>query len=419
MTRSPRRWAPWVIAVVACWAVAALVPLAISFDGHEYIRSGFAILDRQMTEQFQWIREPGYPLFTALTVSIGGPRLLIFLQAIAIVLAVRMQWLAANSLLGRAALRIDAVWPAIAVMLMWGYAAAVLQQAALLLGISMAMLGFARARTGDRSWPWLLAGSSILLGLVSAPVLLGLLAAAGVVVLASWRGELRRRSVLGFLLVLGVGAAVLGPWYAFKMSEGMRVGNSVHFANFWEAGSNQAVGSAGRIATVPSTLLALSSAGVEFHEGYILVPAYENRLYGLPEFTEAENCGRRQPYEPLPSCSGSVERALQDCVASQPLSWISAVDHVLGELLPLVALAGLVSLILVLAWVPFAKLDWAGRAILALPWLSLGPYIWVTGANSRYGLAALCLDTLLIGAAVQLAAMKLGRRPGPEAGVSP
>ena len=221
-----RRWAPWSMAVAACWGVAACVPLIISYDGHEYIRSGFAILDGQMLAHYQWAREPGYPLFTALTLYIGGPQLLIFLQAAMIVLAVRMQWLAANSLLGRAALQISLISPVIAIVLVWGYAAAVLQQAAILLAISAAMLGFARARTGGRSWPWLLAGSGILLALISAPVFLGLLAAAGVIVLVSLRGAARGRSVAGFLLMLSLGAAVLGPWYAFKLSQDMRASDS-------------------------------------------------------------------------------------------------------------------------------------------------------------------------------------------------
>ncbi len=339
-----RRWAPWVLAVVACWVVSACVPLIISYDGHEYLRSGFAILDRQMVAHYQWVREPGYPLFAALTVSIGGPQLLIFVQALMVMLAARMQWLAANSLLERAALRINPVMPLVAVVLIWGYSAAVLQQAAILLGISTAMLGFAKAHRGDRSRPWLLAGSGILLGLVSAPVLLGVLAAAGLVVLVSWRGHLRRRSVVAFLMLLGVGAAVLAPWYAFKLSQDTSASDSVGLTNFWEFGNYQAFGLADRIAAVPSTLLALSSAGVEFHDGLIVAPATENRLFGLPEFARADTCGRLYPTMSLPSLSGSAERALQDCVASQPLSWISAVDHRLGELLPLVALAGLVSL---------------------------------------------------------------------------
>jgi hypothetical protein len=406
MTARMRRWAPWVIDVLTCWAIAVGAPLTISYDGHEYLRSGFAILDRQVLEHYQWIREPGYPLFAAVSVSLGGPRLLIFLQALMLLLAVRMQWLAANSLFQRAALRIKPIWPVIAVALVWGYATAVLQQAAILLGISTAMLGFARLRTGARTWPWLLAGSGIMLGLISAPVLLGLLAAAGVIVLLSLRGDLGRRSVVGFLVLLGVGTAVLAPWYAFKLSQDMSASDSPGARNFWEASNYQGFGLVDRIAAVPSTLLALSSGGIEFQQGLILAPGYENREYGVPQFSGAESCGRRQPYQSLPGFDGSVEQALQDCVATQPLSWISAADHVLGELLPLIALAGLASLIVVLAWVPRTRLDWTGRAILALPWISLGPYAWATGAISRYGLAALCLDVVLIGAAGQLAAMK-------------
>jgi hypothetical protein len=395
-----------VIGVVACGVIAVGTPLTISYDGHEYLRSGFAILDRQMLEHYQWVREPGYPFFAAAMVSLGGPRLLMFVQALMLVVAVRLLWLAANSLLRRAALRIYPIWPVIAVVLVWGYATAVLQQAAILLGISAAMLGFARLRTGARSWPWLLAGSGIVLGLVSAPVLLGLLAAAGVIVLLSLRGDLGRRSVAGFLVLLGVGTAVLAPWYAFKLSQDMSTSDSPGVRNFWEAGNYQGFGLADRIAAIPSTLLALSSGGIEFQQGLILAPGYENRAFGLPQFSEAESCGRRQPYQALPSFSGAVEQALQDCVATKPIGMVSAVDRVLGELLPLVALAGLAGFILVLAWVPRTKLDWTGRAILALPWISLGPYAWATGAISRYGLVALCLDVVLIGAAGGLAAMK-------------
>jgi hypothetical protein len=121
----------------------------------------------------------------------------------------------------------------------------------------------------------------------------------------------------------------------------------------------------------------------------------------------------------LPSFGDSVERALQDCVASEPLSGISAVDKVLGVLLPLVALVGLISLVLVLVWTPLATVDWADRAILVLPWISLIPYLWATGAISRYGLPALCLDVLLIGAAVRLVTVKSGKpRWGLKACVS-
>jgi hypothetical protein len=412
VTPAVRRLAPWVIGVVACGVIAVGTPLTISYDGHEYLRSGFAILDRQILEHYQWVREPGYPLFAAVTVSLGGPRLLIFLQALMLVLAVRLLWLAANSLLERAALRINRLWSVIAVALVWGYATTVLQQAAILLGISTAMLGFARLRTGGKSWPWLLACSGIVLGVVSAPVLLGLLAAAGVIVVLSLRGDLGRRSVVGFLVLLSVGTAVLAPWYAFKLSQDLSTSDSPGARNFWEASNYQGFGLADRIAAVPSTLLALSSGGIEFQQGLILAPGYENREFGLPQFSEAENCGRRQPYQALPSFSGSVEQALHDCVATQPVSIVSAADRILGELLPLVALAGLVGFILVLAWVPRAKLDWTGRAVLALPWISLGPYAWATGAISRYGLAALCLDVVLIGAAGKLAAMKWRTRSG-------
>jgi len=331
---------------------------------------------------------------------------LIFLQALMLLLAIRLLWLAANSMLERAALRISPVFPVIAVALVWGYATTVLQQAAILLGIATAMLGFARLRTGTRTWPWLLAGAGLVLGLVSAPVLLGLLAAIGVIVLVSLRDDLGRRSVVGFLVVLGVGTAVLAPWYAFKLSQDMSISDSTGARNFWEASNYQGFGLADRIAAVPSTLLALSSGGIEFQQGLILAPGYENREFGLPQFSPAESCGRRQPYQGLPGFSRAVEQALQDCVATQPVTMVSAADRILSELLALVALAGLAGFVLVLAWVPRTKLDWTGRAILALPWISLGPYAWATGAISRYGLAAFCLDVVLIGAAAQLAAMK-------------
>lgn len=221
------------VALAMSIGIAVAVPLVIPFDGHEYVRSGFAVLDGQMTEHYQWVREPGYPVFAALMLTVGGPRLLIFVQAVLLFTAARLLAAAINRMIAPLGLRVGLVATTATALAVWGYAATALAQVLILVGICLGTLGVARWRTHERGWAAIGAVSCALLASVSAIAVAGLIAGYGLAAAGSIRLQTRRAVALLGVAVAGAGLALL-PWYAFKANQVTSRSDSFGFANFWD-----------------------------------------------------------------------------------------------------------------------------------------------------------------------------------------
>jgi hypothetical protein len=81
----------------------------------------------------------------------------------------------------------------------------------------------------------------------------------------------------------------------------------------------------------------------------------------------------------------------------------------MSVVLPFLAILGMVCLAAVIVQYRRYLLEPRDIAMLVYPWVALAPYLWSSGAISRYGVAALVLDILMIGVVVPPAFRRYGR----------
>ena len=139
------------------------------------------------------------------------------------------------------------------------------------------------------------------------------------------------------------------------------------------------------------TQAALLNLGGEFPPISGLGIANENRIFGTPDFSPDNACGRFLTGVDPDWLWGKIETTYRDrCVPQTTLSIISSVNSVSKFFFPLTGLALLVTFILSLGYRPHL------RPIVLPAFLITLPYLVMDGSISRYGVLTVPLGALLL-----------------------
>jgi hypothetical protein len=366
---------------------AVLLPMVVTWDGYLYLGSAEAFLIQDF-RQYHWLREPLYPLYLALTLNTGGAQLLVFSQSLMLSLGVILlsQAFKGNTTsLFREIFKITVVQA-----LMFGFSATVLQQPLIFFLLSLVIF-------------FLLAGKSILakmgfwitfflLTLTSLQVSIGFVLAAPILWVFRSKLKLRQVFINSASLIL-VGLLAFSGWQAFKAQNTTPDNFWGGKVNFWEYenGFNN-YDFLNKLSLIPSTYLALNSAGVEFYIERSWVVGFELRTYGTPIYSPNETCGKilNGPVE-YANAASPFSFFEQSCVSQENIFLVNAFAKIVSGVAPALTISAFL-MFCYLALRRFYDKDWPGLALLALLPIVFAPYLYANAAISRYGLPLVALN---------------------------
>lgn len=377
--------------VLIAYFTTMVLPLTTSWDGYLYIGSGHALLNDEMARQYHWIRDPLYPFFIGVLNEVGIPRLITFIQALFLLIGIYAFAMTIAARLGGT--RMQAYIATLATyVFVFGYAASILQQSLLvfLSGLFVYSL-FSIRRKEFRLFS--IVAILVLLALTSAVVAAG---AICLLVLSQIFDDSTKKGFRFLTATLGL-IAVLGSvfiWSSFKASYENAESNYPGPRNFWEMTSYNQFSIPDKVLAIPSTIVALNSVGVEFFDSSYGAVGNENRIFGTPSLEGNQSCGRNYP-GPVDYIERSVFLVPSYCVEPKVVLILSAINFVLGLVLPLASFSGL----LVTFWVSFPyfrKRKFHTLVAIFSGQLLLIPFWLANVAISRLGLMALIANLLIL-----------------------
>lgn len=374
--------------VLVALSTAFLVPLTVSYDGYLYIGSGYALLNPALSYQYHWVREPLYPLFVGILSQLGGFQLLVFVQAMLLLVSihaiVRHFWPR-----DQRDSKLVLIVTLSVYFLLYGFSASVLQQV-LILAFATAFYKTLFGWEGRYCQVFLISIVMPLAYLTSAILAAGLL-----VILATQLFFLKSVNLISriYLAVAGGAMTLLAHyvWSRFKLTLYANSDSLMPYEDF--SGGFNAFNSfsfTDKLFAVPSSLLALNGVGIEFYQGNFSQVGNELRIFSTPKFAVDQNCGRLFP-GPENYISNSVMNLNLACVPGESIEFLSAINALLS--LGLVALCFLGFFLVGKALLTRLQLrHWQGALAIMAPQLSIIPYAISNGAISRYGIFPIAIN---------------------------
>lgn len=378
---------------------ATLLPVVVTWDGYLYLGSAEAFLIQDF-RQYHWLREPLYPLYLALTLSTGGTQLFVFTQSLMLSLGVILlsrAFRGKTTSLFREVLKITVVQA-----LVFGFSATVLQQPLIFFLLSLASFFLLTEKSVSTKLG--LSITFFLLTLTSLQVSVGFLLAAPI--LWAFRSKLRLRKVLikSASLVL-TGILAFAGWQAFKAQHATSDNFWGGKVNFWEYDNSfNNYDLLNKLTLIPSTYLALNSAGVEFYIERSWVVGFELRTYGTPTYLPNETCGKvlNGPVD-YATAASPLSFFDQTCVSEQRILLVNAITKTVSGVTPAFTLSAFLFYCFLVLRRVYEK-DWPGLTSLAFIPIVFAPYLFANAAISRYGLPLVALNIIL---AIEYGSLKL------------
>jgi hypothetical protein len=367
-------------------------PYTISYDGFYYIRSAEVLFTPDFGVEYQWVREPGYPLFIFLLSSFGGLLAVIVAQSVLISFGI----LATIYSTYRVLKIKEASWKTVAastlaLFLIKGYAVSILQQAAFIAFFGALLIILARIaekRKIDRATGFSILTLVSISTLTAVHIGLSIALAIFITVILSRAVSIRAIATSTLLSLIAV-TLVLLSWsqvrenYAPPASQNAtQIGSDLAgslFQNF------NLTNDLDRLLIVQLAVLNLTK---EEQSGYDLGIAFENRLYGSPIYSPEEICGR---IIPVPVAISEIRTSFADrCVPQTLLSAHTLIGKVSHPFYPVTGLILIFALMLSIRHNP------ALRYLVLPAFLITLPYFLSFGAISRYGVMAIPLACILL-----------------------
>jgi hypothetical protein len=372
-----------------------LSPFTISVDGFSYLKSSEVLFGPDFVTYYTWLREPGYPLFLRLVEDTGGLFLVVMIQGLFVAFGVLATIYATYRLLEiRQVSWRTFLASALAVALVVGYASTILQQAVFIALFGWLLLVISRIvvkRQFDKATGALI--FVLLLSATATAVFMGLAFGMTLFVTILISRVFGPKLLVSYSLIGAIAfASVMVPWSQIK-SANAPVGSydAVSMAAFNTENTLSNFNLDKEFHEAFQTQAALLNLGGEFPPISGLGIANENRIFGTPDYSPENACGRFLTGVDPDWLWGKIETTYRDrCVPQTTLSIISSVNSISKFFFPLTGLALLVTFILSLGYRPHL------RPIVLPAFLITLPYLVMDGSISRYGVLTVPLGAILL-----------------------
>lgn len=374
-----------VISVVTAFTL----PTTITWDGYLYLGSGHALIHNEMASQYQWLRDPLYPLFIGWLSELNIPRAFTFIQAFLLSGGIYLLARCVFSKVGASRTILGTIFT---YAFVYGFATAILQQSLIIFLSALLIHGiFAIKKLWLRIV--LVSVSLILLSLTSTVVALGGLILTGAYLLLDSRLCWREKILSGIASALLV-LIPFSVWTGLKSSFDGQPSNYPGQRYFWEMGDYNTFSLPDKLIAIPSVVGALNSFGVEFYYSDFFPAGAETRLFGLPNLMPEQVCGRLFP-GPEEYIAKSNIYTPSYCVPETTLNVVSKFNSLLSLFLPIFSMAGFVILITKSIRYLFSR-DFLIATSLLSGQLMLMPFWFGNVAISRLGLIGLIINLLAL-----------------------
>lgn len=330
---------------ISC-VVGLVVPPIVSWDGYLYVGSGYSVFHGLMQTQYFWLRELGYPILAYSLIDIGGLRLLIVFQMFLLMASILIFRAVINKVFNLDQMRNGIIIPMMVFSLTWGYGASVLQQIPIVFCFSLLVYGLSKLREEKITSFCLVIPTLVAIQIISSVYFVGAGLATFFTIFLQSKMSFKNLAT-SVLLCLSLSAPAVSTfvvWEYYKSQQNVTESIYEGPTQFWRVAPYNNFNSADRLLAIPSTFLALNSLGVEFYGNQYHEVGSENRIFGTPQFSIGQECGKFYP-GPEDYLAKARMPELKSCGSPFPILEISSFNRIWQHFIPVLTLIGMFTIL--------------------------------------------------------------------------